>query len=187
MYTFKVQGVVQLGDENWGVKCRDGISGHKIWLNHLSPNDFQLPELFFLSLEVIDLCLFFFFKVIHSFSGSQEGCVCSTIHFSTQFCTDFSKHIFIWLSFWPFIVLEESCLMRHLRSPLHQPFWENNDFSFPVGEKAPRPCHRQGEWIGCLPSTACSGITGPDDPAFRRYRYVLSSSEKERKAGEIHG
>lgn len=64
---------------------------------------------------------------------------------------------------------------------------ESNDFSFPVGEKAPRPCHREGEWTGCLPPTACSGITGLEDPAFQRYRYARSSSGEGGKAGETHG
>ncbi|KAK2085177.1 hypothetical protein P7K49_036477 [Saguinus oedipus] len=40
--------------------------------------------------------------------------------------------------------------------------------AFPIGKKAARSCPGEGEWIGCLPSAACSRITSPVGPTFGR-------------------
>ena len=74
---------VRLEMKMWGL-CT-GMVFHASRLHGITclPNDFSLPELYFLSLQVYRF-MSFSLKVIPSVSGRPMGCVCSSVRFTTQ-------------------------------------------------------------------------------------------------------
>lgn len=152
------------------------------------PNDLQLPELFFYPCRFIDLCLFFFpfLFLCYSLLFGARLAVCSLCHVIPCLAV-----VAVLLAFYcggGRDVYEIGVICGNLHTPVRRLSGKTPTFAFPTGKKAAGSCDREGEWVGRLPSTTCSGIASPGGPAFRWYVYVLlRSSERERKAVQIEG